>query len=81
MRTFCESLFKSSRVVGANIVSAKRYGDRNGVLHRFLILHVVRTDGKDFYLRLDRRRDPKVPLLAFGMQGLQTRLAKDTVCH
>ena len=38
--------------------SVKRYGDHNGVLHRFLIFHVVRTDGKDFYLRMDRRRDP-----------------------
>ena len=76
--TFSESLFKSSRVVGANIASVKRYRDHNGVLHRFLILHVVRTDGKDLYLRLDHRRSPEVPLWAFRMRGLQTCLAKDT---
>jgi len=68
-------------VLDANIASVKRYGDRNGVPHRFLIFHVIRTDGRDFYLRMDRRRDPTVPLIAFGIQGLQTRLAKDTVCH
>ena len=68
-------------MLGAKIASVKRYGDRNGVPHRFLIFHVIRTDGRDFYLRMDRRRDPSVPLIAFGIQGLQTRLAKDTVCH
>jgi len=68
-------------VLGANIASVKRYGDRFGVPHRFLIFHVIRTDGRDFYLRMDRRRDPSVPLIAFGIQGLQTRLAKDTVGH
>jgi len=65
----------------ANIASVKRYGDRSGVPHRFLIFHVIRTDRTDFYLRMDRRRDPTVPFIAFGIQGLQTRLAKDTVCH
>jgi len=68
-------------VLDANIASVKRYGDRNGVPHRFLIFHVIRTDGRDFYLRMDRRRDPTVSLIAFGIQGLQTRLANDTVCH
>jgi len=68
-------------VLDAKIASVKRYGDRNGVPHRFLIFHVIRRDGRDFYLRMDRRRDPTVPFIAFGIQGLQTRLAKDTVCH
>jgi len=81
VRTSCESLFASPRALRATIVSVKRYGDRNGVLHRFLIFHVVRADGKDFYLRIDRRRDPAIPFLAFGMRGLQTRLANDTVRH
>jgi hypothetical protein len=57
----------------------KRYGDRNGVRHRFLIFHVIRSDGREFYLRMDRRKDPAVPLWVFGMQGLVTRLANDTV--
>ena len=79
MRTFCESLFNSPRAVQAKIESVKRYGDRNGVLHRFLIFHVTRIDGREFYLRMDRRKDPAVPLWVFGMQGMSTRLANDTV--
>jgi hypothetical protein len=81
VRTFCESLFSGSRAADAVIASVKRYGDRNGVLHRFLIFHVIRPDGRDFYLRMDRRKDPAVPLWVFGMRGLATRLAKDTVRH
>ena len=81
MRTFCESLFNSSRAADAEIASVKRYGDRKGILHRFLIFHIVRRDGRDFYLRMDRRKDPAVPLWVFGLQGLETRLAKDTVCY
>ena len=80
MRTFCESLLSSSRVADAVIASVTRYGDWNGVLHRFLIFHITRADGRDFYLRMDRRKDPAVPLWLFGMQGLTTHLAKDTVC-
>lgn len=63
------------------IASVTRYGGWNGVLHRFLIFHIVRADGRDFYLRVDRRKDPEVPLWVFGMQGLATHLAKDTVCN
>ncbi|KAF8320191.1 uncharacterized protein EI90DRAFT_3080894 [Cantharellus anzutake] len=40
----------------------------DGVPHRFLILHVTRADGREFYLRLDRRRDHKVPLWLFGVR-------------
>lgn len=65
----------------AKIASVKRYGDRNGVPHRFLIFEIVRTDGKEFYLRMDRRRDPNIPFLVFGMRGLATHLANDTVGH
>ena len=79
VRTFCESLFSGSGATNATIASVKRYGDHNGMLHRFLIFHIVRTNGRDFYLRMDRRKDPAVPLWVFGMQGLVTRLAKDTV--
>ena len=79
VRTFCESFFNSHRAVSAEIVSVKRYGDRFGVPHRFLIFHVVRTDGKDFYLRVDRRRDHDVSLWEFGIQNLGRSNAADTV--
>ncbi|KAF8322829.1 uncharacterized protein EI90DRAFT_3019991 [Cantharellus anzutake] len=55
-----------------------RYGDLQGVPHRFLILHVTRVDGREFYLRLDRRRDRQVPLLLFGVRDLGTSRAIDT---
>ena len=80
MRTFCESVLSSSRAANAMITSVTRYGDWNGVLHRFLVFHIIREDRRDFYLRIDRRKDPAVPLWLFGMQGLTTHLAKDTVC-
>jgi hypothetical protein len=57
----------------------KRYGDRFGVRHRFLIFHIVRSDGKDFYLRLDRRRDHTIPLVVFGVRDLGRSNASDTV--
>ncbi|KAF8318616.1 uncharacterized protein EI90DRAFT_2703213 [Cantharellus anzutake] len=79
VRTFCESLLKSARVDDARIMSVERYGDLHGVPHRFLILHVVRTDGRDFYLRLDRRRDHSVPLRIFAVRDLGTSAAVDTV--
>ena len=79
VRTFCESFFNSHRAVSAEIVSVKRYGDRFGVRHRFLIFHVVRTDGKNFYLRVDRRRDHDVSLWDFGIQNLGRSNAADTV--
>ena len=78
---FCESLFNSYRAVSAEIVSVKRYGDRFGVRHRFLIFHIVRTDGKGFYLRVDRRRDHNIPLLEFGIQNLGRSNAADTVSN
>ena len=81
VRTFCESLFNSHRAVSAEIVSVKRYGDRFGVPHRFLIFHIVRTDGKDFYLRVDRRRDHVVPLWKFGIRDLGRSDAVDTVSN
>ena len=81
VRTFCESLFNSRRAVSAKIVFVKRYGDRFGVRHRFLIFHIVRTDGKDFYLRVDRRRDHDVPLWEFGIQNLGRSDAADTVSN
>ena len=81
VRTFCESLFNSHRAVSAEIVSVKRYGHRFGVPHRFLIFHVVRTDGKDFYLRVDRRPDHDVPLWEFGIQNLGRSNAADTVSN
>ncbi|KAF8320205.1 uncharacterized protein EI90DRAFT_2610404 [Cantharellus anzutake] len=78
VRTFCESLFNSRRAANARIVSVQRYGDLQGVPHRFLILHVTRADGGEFYLRLDRRRDHKVPLWLFGVRDLGTSHAIDT---
>ncbi|KAF8320189.1 uncharacterized protein EI90DRAFT_2609449 [Cantharellus anzutake] len=78
VRTFCESLFNSRRAANARIVSVRRYGDLQGVPHRFLILHVTRADGREFYLRLDRRRDHKVPLWLFGVRDLGTSHAIDT---
>ncbi|KAF8322848.1 uncharacterized protein EI90DRAFT_2401505 [Cantharellus anzutake] len=78
VRTFCESLFNSRRAANARIVSIQRYGDLQGVSHRFLILHVTRADGREFYLRLDRRRDHKVPLWLFGVRDLGTSHAIDT---
>ena len=81
VRTFCESLFNSHRTVSAKIVSVKRYGDRFGVPHRFLIFHIIRTDEKDFYLRVDRRRDHNIPLLEFGIQNLGRSNAADTVSN
>jgi len=79
VRTFCESLFQSSRAIDAKIKTVKRYGDLTGVHHRFLIFHIVRSDGEDFYMRMDRRRDRSVPLRVFGMRGLTTPHAIDTV--
>ncbi|KAF8320218.1 uncharacterized protein EI90DRAFT_3081052 [Cantharellus anzutake] len=81
VQTFCESLFNSRRAANARIVSVQRYGDLQGVPHRFLILHVTRADGREFYLRLDRRRDRQVPLLLFGVRDLGTSRAIDTVCN
>ena len=81
VRTFCESVFNSHRAVSAKIVSVKRYGDRFGVPHRFLIFHIARTDGKDFYLRVDRRRDHGVPLWEFAIQNLGRSNAADTVSN
>ncbi|KAF8310434.1 uncharacterized protein EI90DRAFT_1220888 [Cantharellus anzutake] len=81
VRTFCESLFNSRRATNARIVSVQRYGDLQGVPHRFLIMHVTRADGREFYLRLDRRRDRQVPLLLFGVRDLGTSRAMDTVCN
>ena len=78
MRTFCESLLNSSRATDAKIASAKRYGDRYGVPHRFLIFHIVRDNGKEFYLRVDRRRDHGIPLWVFGMRDLGRSNAVDT---
>jgi hypothetical protein len=81
VRTFCESLFSSSRATEVKIQSVKRYSDHNGVLHRFLIFHIIPTGGRDFYLSIDRREDPAVPLRVFALQGVATRLAKDTARH
>ena len=79
VRTFCESLFNSPRAADATIVSVKRYGDRFGMLHRFLILHIVRDDGKDFYLRLDRRPDRgDTSLWKFGSRDLGKSNVADT---
>ncbi|KAF8322846.1 uncharacterized protein EI90DRAFT_3077524, partial [Cantharellus anzutake] len=78
VRTFCESLFNSRRAANARIVSVQRYGDLQGVPHRFLILHVTRADGREFYVRLDRRRDHKVPLWLFGVRDLGMSHAIDT---
>jgi hypothetical protein len=78
VRTFCESLFNSDRARHAGIVSVKRYGDRSGVPHRFLLFHIIRPDGTDFYIRLDRRRDHDIPLWVFGIRDLGTSKAADT---
>jgi len=32
--------------------------------HRFLIFHITRANGRNFYLRVDRR-DPNIPFLVF----------------
>jgi len=82
VRTFCESLFSSPRAAHATIVSVKRYGDRFGMLHRFLILHIVRDDGKDFYLRLDRRPDRgDTSLWKFGSRDLGKATVADTASN
>jgi len=79
VRTFCESLLNSPRASQASIASVKRYGDRSGVPHRFLILHIVRDDGKDFYLRLDRRPDRgDIPLWKFAIRDFGSSKAVDT---
>ncbi|KAF8320185.1 uncharacterized protein EI90DRAFT_3020544 [Cantharellus anzutake] len=78
VRTFCESLVNSRRAANARIVSVQRYGDLQGVPHRFLIMHVTRADGREFYLRLDRRRDRQVSWLLFGVRDLGTSRAIDT---
>jgi len=79
-RTFCESLLKSSRARDAKITSVTRYIDDNIKSHRFLICHVVRTstDTKDFYLRLDRKRDRAIPLWAFAVRDRGRSNALDT---
>ena len=78
VKDFCDSLKDSLRAEDAEITSIKRYGDKNGVPHRFLILQVSRNWGRDFYLRIDRRRDHRVPLLMFGLK-LGVSDPKDTV--
>ena len=50
----------------------------SGFPHIFLVFHVVRADGKDLHLRVDRRRDRSVPLGVF-LKGLGTSNAIDTV--
>lgn len=49
-----------------------------GLPHTFLVFHVVRADGKDLHLRVDRKPDPNVPLGDF-MMGLGISNAMDTV--
>jgi hypothetical protein len=70
VRMFCESLFNSPCANDAKIASVKRYSDRNGVPHRFLLFHIVRDNGTEFYLRMDRRRDHDIPLWVFGIRDL-----------
>jgi len=78
VKDFCESLKHSLRAVDAVVTSVKRYGDRNGVHHRFLILQVSRKAGRDFYLRVDRRPDRRIPLLRFSSKSGVSD-AEDTV--
>ena len=78
VKDFCASLKDSLRAVDAVVTSVKRYGDKNGVPHRFLILQVSRNRGRDFYLRIDRRRDHRISLLRFGSK-LGVSDPKDTV--
>ena len=52
------------------------------MLHRFLILHIVRDDGKDFYLRLDRRPDRgDASLWKFGARDFGKSKAADTASN
>jgi hypothetical protein len=79
VRTFCESLLFNTRG-DAKIVSVKRYGDliNNGVLDRFLMFYIVRTDsdGKDFHSHGSQKG---FRFLGVQVGGPQTRLAKDTI--
>ncbi|KAF8326408.1 kinase-like domain-containing protein [Cantharellus anzutake] len=72
LEKFCMGLQRSSLARGAHIISLKRHGGKIGVPHRFLILRVQQIhghSGDEFYIRLDRRHDKKIPLWKFMFNG------------
>lgn len=73
----CEKITQHRSLREAQITSAECYTERNGgILHRFLVLELVRDPRKPIFLRLDRRvGGTKLRLL----RGLGTAPAKDTV--
>ncbi|KAF8312182.1 kinase-like domain-containing protein [Cantharellus anzutake] len=71
LEKFCMDLQRSSLARKAQIVSLKRYGKISGVPHRFLILDVEQLHGHggEFYIRLDRRHDKRIPFWKFVLKG------------
>lgn len=75
---FCEVVTHHRSLKKAQIVSTESYTERNGVLHRFLVLELYRQERKPIYLRLDRRFGSST----FGLLlGLGSAPAKDTVSN
>ena len=74
---FCTNLRRSEEAKKSAIVSLRRYGERAGIPHRFLILHISPTDKKNFFLRLDRRGNRDQPLRF--LSGFSTSDARDSV--
>lgn len=79
MQRFCGGLVNNPRAADAKVISIKRYSHYSVVLHRFLIIQ-VQANTNNLYLRVERRKDPAISLLLFGVQGLTTHHADDTVC-
>jgi len=80
-RTFCESLLNSPRGRNARVAIARRYFNRTGLLHRFLVLDIVQDDGTNFYLRLDCRPDRTTSRLMFALRHRGTSSALDTASN
>ncbi len=78
VKVFCERLEQSATASSAVMVSCTRYGDKSGVPHRFLILHVQHDGRPNFYIRLDRRPNREGKFLSFLLNS-STDIAKDTV--
>jgi hypothetical protein len=78
VRVFCESVLRSPRANGAKIQRVECYIRTTGVPHRFLIFQILRDDSREFYLRVDRRRDKQVRMGEFILD-LGESPAVDTV--
>lgn len=78
VKDFCDKLEQNAAMSSAKIVSSVRYGDKNGVPHRFLMLRGQQHGVPDFYIRLDRRPDHRVPSWKLWFNS-SAQPAKDTV--